>query len=191
MLTNPYTRRRFRASHVMMAAPVPGRGRIAPPAPGPSLSYQVAPAPFYTYTPGDLFDPGTMNWVYMPAYETPLNTTWGHGFALLHQPKPSHIIGPVQTYAQPTVTQFWFRGMPALQFDPNSSLQIDVNTGAIVGNPIAPSSGASPEWMGTGETDIPYGASGDFGVPPVSITPAAGLSFGYSGDGSTDGLTGD
>jgi hypothetical protein len=186
-LTNPFTRRRHSPNNVI----VPGRAKIPPPDPGPGLSFQVAPAPFYQFVPGDLFEPGTGNWALLPTYETPLNTTWGHGFALLNQPRTSHIFGPVQTYSHATVTQWFFRGMPAAQFALGDSLQIDVATGQTIDNPIDPTSGMAPPRYVAGEAGLPWGGSGDFGPPPLSVGPPAGLSFGYSGDGGTDGLTGE
>jgi hypothetical protein len=154
------------------------------------LSFQVGPAPFYQYVPGDLFEPGTGNWALLPTFETPINTTWGHGFAI-DQPKTSHIFGPVQTYSHATVTQWFFRGMPAMQFALGDSLQVDLNTGEPIDNPTDPTTGVAPPWLVAGEHDLPWGGSGDFGVPPLSVSPPAGLSFGYSGDGGTDGLTGE
>lgn len=193
-LTNPFTRRRVRGTTAVGPSgsftDVPGQARIPPPSPGPGLSFQVAPAPFYEFTAGDLFEPGTGNWVFMPPWETPINTTWGHGFALVHQPKTSHIFGPIQTMSKPTAVPFFFQGMPANQFNPNDSLQINVNTGEIMDNPVAPWVGVAPPWMVAGSADIPFGASGDFGVPPISGTPPAGSIFGYSGDGGTYGMLG-
>lgn len=194
MLTNPFARRRFASSTVVGTAgftDVPGRARIAPPEPGPTLSMLVAPAPFYEFTQGDLFDPGTMAWAFMPAYETPLNTTWGHGFALLDQPKTSHVFGPIQTYSRPTTVQWFPRGMPANQFLGNTSLQIDFTTGQIVANPVDPSVGVAPAWATAGTSELPWGGSGDFGMPPLSLTPPAGMSFGYTGDSGVDGITGE
>lgn len=173
MLTNPYTRRRFRPNQVVSSfTGVPGRAKIPPPDPGPGLSFQVAAAPFYEYVPGDLFEPGSMNWALLPTYETPLNTTWGHGFAI-DQPKTSQIFSPVITYSQPTVTPFFFRGMPSNQFLIPNSLAIDVNTGQITDNPIDPA-------LGTPALSLPQQDT------------AAGPIFGYTGDdtGSVAGLGG-
>jgi hypothetical protein len=40
---------------------------------------QVGPGYFHFHR-GDLFSPGTGNWVYEPTHETPLMTAWGHAF---------------------------------------------------------------------------------------------------------------
>ena len=193
-LTNPFSRRRVAGTTVVGTVgwtDVPGQAKIPPPRPGPTLSMQVAPAPFYEFTAGDLFDPGTMNWSFMPPWETPLQTTWGHGFALINQPSTSHIFGPVQTYAKPTVVTWFPRGMPANQFIGNTSLQIDFSSGQIIPNPVDPSTGVAPAWALPGEPDLPWGGPGEFGMPPLSQTPMAGLSFGYTGDSGVDGITGE
>jgi hypothetical protein len=167
-LTNPFTRRRYSPN----AVPVPGRAKIPAPDPGPGLSFMVSPAPFYQYVPGDLFEPGTGNWALLPTYETPLNTVWGHGFAI-NQPITSHIYAKVQTYSQPTVNEFFFRGMPSNQFLLGNSLQIDLNSGAPMPNPIDPT-------MGTPALSLP------------NSNTDAGMLFGYTGDdtGSTAPLSG-
>lgn len=176
MLTNPFARRRFRPNAVVTSTPVfedvPGRAKIPPPSAGPSLSFQVAPAPFYEFVAGDLFDPGTMNWALLPTYETPLNTTWGHGFAI-DQPRTSQIFSHVITYTQPTVVPFFFRGMPSQQFLIPNSLAMNMSTGEIAPNPIDPATGAPALSAPAGDT-------------------SAGPIFGYVGDdtGSTAGLGG-
>jgi hypothetical protein len=174
MLTNPFTRRRHSPNAVMAVSftDVPGRAKIPPPTPGPGLSFQVAPAPFYEFVAGDLFEPGTGNWALLPTFETPINTTWGHGFPI-NQPITSQIWAHVQTFSQPTVTEFFFRGMPSNQFLLGNSLQMDINTGNVMPNPIDPSSG----------------------MPALSLDQTdttAGPIWGYSGDdtGSTAPLSG-
>lgn len=176
MLTDPYTRRRFRPNAVVSAlsfTDVPGRAKIPAPDPGPGLSFQVSPAPYYEFVPGDLFEPGTGNWALLPTYETPLNTTWGHGFPIDQPITSSGIFSKVITYSRPTVVEFFPRGMPANQFLLGNSLQIDLGTGEVAPNPIDPT-------LGTPALSLP---SGDI---------TAGAIFGYSGDdtGSTAYLGG-
>lgn len=56
---------------------------------------------FYTLHEGDLFTPGTGNWVLDPSLEVPLQTAWGHGF--LRRPNVFSPIQPPQVYSWPTV----------------------------------------------------------------------------------------
>lgn len=55
----------------------------------------------YAFHEGDLFTPGTGNWVFEPAYETPLSTIWGMGF--LRVPNTFNPIQPQIVYTQPKV----------------------------------------------------------------------------------------
>lgn len=55
---------------------------------------------FYSHHEGDLFTPGTGNWVLDPSLETPLNTQWGNAF--LRVPNTfSPFPGTPQVYANP------------------------------------------------------------------------------------------
>lgn len=54
----------------------------------------------YNFHEGDLFTPGTSNWVMDPSHETALMTVWGHAF--LRSPNTFNPIQPVQVYANPT-----------------------------------------------------------------------------------------
>lgn len=54
--------------------------------------------PFYRYYEGDLFTPGTQNFVFEPTTElTPLTTIWGNAF--LSRPNAFRFTSPPQVYA--------------------------------------------------------------------------------------------
>jgi len=55
----------------------------------------------YHYHQGDLFAPGSQNWVFEPVFELPINTLWGMGF--LRRANTFNPIQPPQVYAQPTL----------------------------------------------------------------------------------------
>ena len=56
--------------------------------------------PFYVYHEGDLFTPGTQNFVFEPTTElTPLTTIWGNAF--LRRPNTFRATQPPQIYADP------------------------------------------------------------------------------------------
>jgi len=50
---------------------------------------------------GDLFTPGTGNWVLDATFETPTDTIWGHAF--LRTPNTFKVSQPPQVYSNPTV----------------------------------------------------------------------------------------
>jgi hypothetical protein len=56
----------------------------------------------YAFHEGDLFTPGTGNWVMDASYETPVNTVWGHAF--LRTPNTFNPLQHPQVMAQPTVS---------------------------------------------------------------------------------------
>jgi hypothetical protein len=65
----------------------------------------------YHYHEGDIFEPGTGNWVFEPAYETPLMTIWGHAF--LRQPNTFKPLQPPQIYSNPNVVVSGIGGLVA------------------------------------------------------------------------------
>lgn len=78
-----------------------------------SASNQVAiPAKgsFYNFHEGDVFTPGTQNYVFEPTTElTPLNTTWGMGF--LRVPNTFSVRQPTPLEANPTIEQNGIGGL--------------------------------------------------------------------------------
>lgn len=70
-------------------------------------------AGFYHMHEGDIFNPGTGNWVLDPFQETALNTIWGHGF--LRKPNTFNPVQPPQVYSSPTVTTRGIGGLVAGQ----------------------------------------------------------------------------
>lgn len=52
---------------------------------------------FYTLHEGDLFTPGTQNWVLEPKYDLPVMTIWGNGF--LRRANTFNPVQPPQIYA--------------------------------------------------------------------------------------------
>jgi hypothetical protein len=57
---------------------------------------------FYHFHEGDIFEPGTGNYVLDPTFETPLMTTWGHAF--LRTPNTFNPLQPPQIYSNANVT---------------------------------------------------------------------------------------
>lgn len=69
-----------------------------------------APALYY-YHEGDLFAPGTGNWVFEPTHELPLYTIWGNAF--LRRPNTFKVLQPPQVFSSPTVTSAGVGGLQA------------------------------------------------------------------------------
>jgi hypothetical protein len=67
-----------------------------------SPGYVVRRPGLYNYHEGDLFTPGTGNWVFEPPFETPLNTIWGHAF--LRTPNMFSPVQPPQIMSNPNIT---------------------------------------------------------------------------------------
>ena len=65
----------------------------------------------YFYHEGDLFSPGTGNWVFEPTTELPLVTVWGRGF--LRKPNTFNPVQPPQVMARPTLRQSGIGGLQA------------------------------------------------------------------------------
>jgi hypothetical protein len=68
----------------------------------------------YQYHEGDLFDPGSGNWVFEPNFELPPVTIWGQAF--LRKPNTFDPIQPPQVYAQPNVQNNGIGGLEAGQY---------------------------------------------------------------------------
>jgi hypothetical protein len=70
---------------------------------------------FYRYYEGDLFTPGTQNYVFEPTTElTALYTSWGRGF--LRRPNTFNPEQPPQVYSNPNVRINGIGGLVAGQF---------------------------------------------------------------------------
>ena len=70
---------------------------------------------FYQYYEGDLFTPGTQNYVFEPTTElTALYTTWGNAF--LRRPNSFNPEQPPQVYSNPNVVINGIGGLVAGQF---------------------------------------------------------------------------
>lgn len=67
----------------------------------------------YHFHEGDLFTPGTGNWVLDPSLETPLNTIWGRAF--LRTPNTFNPLQQPQVYANQTVVPNGIGGLVAGQ----------------------------------------------------------------------------
>ena len=63
---------------------------------------------------GDLFTPGTGNFVVDPSHETPLFTDWGHAF--LRRPNAFTCVGPAQVFAHQMSPLFGVGGQVPGQF---------------------------------------------------------------------------
>lgn len=96
MRTPPKLRKRFASQPV--AGLAPGLAQISAGifgygSPLSNLSNEVSEDPgeisgFYELHQGDIFTPGTGNWVLDPSLEIPLQTSWGHGFIFANSPTP-------------------------------------------------------------------------------------------------------
>lgn len=64
----------------------------------------------YFFHEGDLFTPGSQNWVFEPTTELPLVTIWGNAF--LRRPNTFAPFQPPQVWAQPNV---FINGIGGLQ----------------------------------------------------------------------------
>lgn len=72
-------------------------------------------ASIYHYHEGDLFTPGSGNWVFEPNFELPLVTIWGNAF--LRRPNTFNPLQTQQLYAQPNVVPNGIGGLQAGQMD--------------------------------------------------------------------------
>jgi hypothetical protein len=63
------------------------------------------------YHQGDVFLPGTQNYVYEPTQELPLNTIWGRGF--IRNPNTFNPIQPPQVFTQPNLAPNGIGGLVA------------------------------------------------------------------------------
>lgn len=103
MRTHPATRKRYASQPTVtvggltrilqgvfgLGSPASGRAMETP-------TLDPREGAFYTYFEGDLFTPGSSNWVLDPSHETPLSTVWGHAF--LRTPNTFNPIQPPQVY---------------------------------------------------------------------------------------------
>lgn len=79
---------------------------------------QVNPNPgvgIYSYHEGDVFLPGTGNWVFEPNFELPLVTIWGSAF--IRNPNTFKPLQPPQVWSHPNVQNNGMGGLQAGQFD--------------------------------------------------------------------------
>jgi hypothetical protein len=69
----------------------------------------------YLFHEGDLFTPGTGNYVYDPTFELPMKTLWGGSTnqAFLRTPNVWKVLQPPQVFSQPTVKTSGIGGLVA------------------------------------------------------------------------------
>lgn len=82
-----------------------------------SASFQVVvpkSGAFYQYHEGDVFTPGTQNYVFEPTTELPLQTIWGRSF--LRKPNQFNPLQPPQVYSNPNIVINGIGGLVAGQF---------------------------------------------------------------------------
>lgn len=86
--------------------------------PAANLSAEVSPYPgkqgLYSYSEGDLFTPGSRNWVFHYPFEFPLQSIWGMGF--LRKPNTFSPVQPQQVFSQPNVVINGIGGLVAGTF---------------------------------------------------------------------------
>jgi hypothetical protein len=122
--TNPFLRKRVAVTNVVTGG---NRGfqQQSPqgsPISGDQLVGGLGTTPLYQYHEGDLFTPGTGNWVFELNLELPMVTIWGNAF--LRTPNTFNPYQPPPLIMQPTVVQAGIGGLQAggIQFTP---LQVD------------------------------------------------------------------
>lgn len=76
---------------------------------------QFRAAGLYSYHEGDLFTPGTGNFVFEPNYELPLQTIWGNAF--LRTPNTFNPLQHPQVWSQPNVFNNGIGGLEAGQLE--------------------------------------------------------------------------
>ena len=72
-------------------------------------------ASVYNYHEGDLFTPGSGNWVFEPNFELPLVTIWGNAF--LRTPNTFNPLQNPQLYSNPNVMNNGVGGLQAGQME--------------------------------------------------------------------------
>jgi hypothetical protein len=82
--------------------------------------------PFHFFE-GDIWTPGTSNWILDPPYETPLNTVWGHAF--LRIANGFNPLQPPQIYTQAASYLYGVSGQIAGQMV-TQPLSENIDTGA-------------------------------------------------------------
>lgn len=127
MRTHPSLRKRYPSTNVIvggLSQIIAGIFGTGSPTPGLVEQASVVTRGFYHFHQGDLFLPGTGNYVLDPSHETPLQTVWGHGF-LIQQPNYvgpygpppliSHPAGPVVGVGGPIAGQIIFQPLTVRQ----------------------------------------------------------------------------
>lgn len=89
----------------------PGPGQSS----SPSEVFNQFPGSPYHMHEGDIFEPGTGNWVLDPYQEVPVNTLWGHAFLIRPNTWPAYASG-VQAYNQSNVQPQGLGGIIAGQY---------------------------------------------------------------------------
>lgn len=138
MRTNPLCRKRY-PSQLMVT--VGGLMRVAAGAfglggPARGLANQeVASARDreggpYNFFQGDLFTPGTGNWVLDPSHETPLYTDWGHAF--LRRPNAFVPLQEAQVFSHQMAPLFGLGGqVPGQMITQPLSANQEIGSGAL------------------------------------------------------------
>lgn len=81
----------------------------------PNEVFNQFPGSPYRMHEGDIFEPGTGNWVLDPYQEVPVNTTWGHGFMVRPNTWPAYPVG-VQVYNPSNAVPNGIGGLVAGQY---------------------------------------------------------------------------
>ncbi len=113
------TRPRYAAEPVTGAQVRINQGVFGAATPYANASAEVNPFAvphIYRFHEGDLFTPGTGNWVFESGFELPLNTIWGFGF-LGPNKAPFDPRQPPQIVALPRVIPNGIGGIQAGQFN--------------------------------------------------------------------------
>lgn len=96
---------------------------------------QVDPNPsasIYNYHEGDLFTPGSQNYVFESIFELPLVTLWGSAF--LRTPNTFNPLQPPQLFAQPNVFTNGIGGLQAGDIELQGLINPDLDTAPFNGD---------------------------------------------------------
>lgn len=84
------------------------------------------------YHQGDIFLPGTQNYVYEPTQELPLVTIWGRGF--IRNPNTFNPLQPPQVFSQPNLAPNGIGGIVAGDMELQALINPDGSVGPFTGD---------------------------------------------------------
>jgi hypothetical protein len=101
----------------------------------PAFAFETDGRPstsIYSYHEGDLFSPGSQNWVFETNFELPLITVWGKGF--IRNPNTFNPIHGPQVWSSPNVVQNGLGGPVAGDMELTGLINPEGQTSGFVGD---------------------------------------------------------